>query len=122
MKSVIAFLFVCLLASSAAFAPTMMAVKPKAAPKKAAAGLASKTKQAKGQFFYDDGLTDLERKQRVTQPNFLTGSAKSQVDSSAIDPDLSDVGNSWSLSPQQTLVANLVALVGILSIVNAIQY
>ena len=59
MKSVIAFLFVCLLASSAAFAPTMMAVKPKAAPKKAAAGLASKTKQAKGQFFYDDGLTDL---------------------------------------------------------------
>jgi hypothetical protein len=44
-------------------------------------------------YFYDDGLTDLERKQRTIAPSFLTGSAKSQADSSSIigdqniDPD-----------------------------------
>ncbi len=130
MKSAIALLVACLVASSAAFSPMMMAAKPKAkaapkkaAPKKAAPGLASKSKITKNfNYIYDDGLTDLERKQRATQPNFLSGSAKSQADPSTIDPSLSDVGNSWSLTPQQTLVANTVALVGLLSIVNAIKY
>ena len=40
--------------------------------------------KAKTDFAYDDGLTDLERKQRATIPIFLTGSAKSQADPSAI--------------------------------------
>eukprot|EP00519_Triparma_laevis_P013026 CAMPEP_0182507030 /NCGR_PEP_ID=MMETSP1321-20130603/22399_1 /TAXON_ID=91990 /ORGANISM="Bolidomonas sp., Strain RCC1657" /LENGTH=249 /DNA_ID=CAMNT_0024712865 /DNA_START=95 /DNA_END=844 /DNA_ORIENTATION=- len=35
-------------------------------------------------FILDDGLTDLERRQRKTQANFLTGSARSQKDESAI--------------------------------------
>lgn len=134
MKSAIALLVACLVASSAAFSPMMMAAKAKvapkkaapkakAAPKKAAPGLASKAKITKNVgYIYDDGLTDLERKQRATQPNFLTGSAKSRPDPSAIDPSLGDVGNSWSLTPQQTLVANCVALVGLLSIVNSIKY
>lgn len=39
----------------------------------------------KQDFAYDDGLTELERKQRVVAPAFLTGSAKSRPDASAID-------------------------------------
>lgn len=46
---------------------------------------AAKTRLAKKQVFvYEDGLTDLERKQRVTIPEFLTGSAKSRIDKTAI--------------------------------------
>lgn len=53
---------------------------------------AAKTRLSKGKttFAYDDGLTELERKQRVVAPAFLTGSAQSQIDPSAIaevDPD-----------------------------------
>ncbi|KAL3909490.1 MAG: hypothetical protein SGARI_002574, partial [Bacillariaceae sp.] len=39
-------------------------------------------------FAYDDGLTDLERKQRATIPAFLTGSAKS---SSILSETRSDI-------------------------------
>jgi len=42
--------------------------------------------QKGSKFVYDDGLTDLERKQRITIPIFLTGSAKSQKDSTSIRP------------------------------------
>lgn len=118
MKSAIAILFACLVASSAAFAPTMMVFKKASAEPE----LASKSKPSKGNFIYDDGLTDIERKQRKTQPNFLTGSAKSQADPSTVREDLFDVGNSWSLTPQQTLIANCAALLVLLSIINAIKY
>lgn len=40
------------------------------------------------EFVYEDGLTEIERKQRVTIPGFLTGSAKSQADVSTIRDDV----------------------------------
>lgn len=43
---------------------------------------------AKQSFAFDDGLTDLERKQRATIPTFLTGSAKSQADFNTIRDDV----------------------------------
>ena len=116
MKSVIAVLLVCLVASTAAFAPLMMATK-KVASK---AELRSKSKLAKKvDFLYDDGLTVIERDQRNSQPSFLSGAARSQIDESAIRDDLDDVGNSWSLTSQQTLIANTLGLVVLLAIVRA---
>jgi len=41
-----------------------------------------------GEFVYEDGLTDLERKQRATIPAFLTGSAKSNADKSTVRDDI----------------------------------
>eukprot|EP00429_Kryptoperidinium_foliaceum_P018246 CAMPEP_0176046174 /NCGR_PEP_ID=MMETSP0120_2-20121206/22926_1 /TAXON_ID=160619 /ORGANISM="Kryptoperidinium foliaceum, Strain CCMP 1326" /LENGTH=200 /DNA_ID=CAMNT_0017379585 /DNA_START=66 /DNA_END=668 /DNA_ORIENTATION=- len=50
---------------------------------------AAKNRVTKAQeFVYEDGLTDLERKQRATLPAFLTGSAKSQADLSSIRDDI----------------------------------
>eukprot|EP00545_Synedropsis_sp_CCMP1620_P009905 CAMPEP_0119002986 /NCGR_PEP_ID=MMETSP1176-20130426/279_1 /TAXON_ID=265551 /ORGANISM="Synedropsis recta cf, Strain CCMP1620" /LENGTH=196 /DNA_ID=CAMNT_0006954535 /DNA_START=130 /DNA_END=720 /DNA_ORIENTATION=+ len=43
---------------------------------------------SKQNYVIDDGLTNLERKQRKTIPTFLTGSAKSQADASAIRDDV----------------------------------
>lgn len=40
------------------------------------------------EYAFDDGLTVLEREQRSTLPTFLTGSAKSQKDVTAIRDDL----------------------------------
>lgn len=40
------------------------------------------------EFVYEDGLTELERRQRATIPGFLTGSAKSQADPSTIRDDV----------------------------------
>mmetsp|Transcript_3355 Transcript_3355/g.4113 ORF Transcript_3355/g.4113 Transcript_3355/m.4113 type:complete len:120 (+) Transcript_3355:148-507(+) len=114
MKSVIAIFVACLVASSAAFAPTMMA---KAVPKKAAP--ASKSKPVKKvNFIYEDGLTEIERKQRITQPNFLTGSAKSQIDESSIRPELLEVGSTYSFSQSTTLALVSVATVVILAIIK----
>ena len=116
MKSVIAIIFACLVASSVAFAPPMMVF----GKKKASAAPASKTKQQKKvQFIYEDGLTPIERQQRATQPTFLSGAAKSQKDESAIDPEYADVGNS-NLSQSQTLTLISVVTLGLLAIVNAI--
>jgi hypothetical protein len=53
-------------------------------------------------YVYDDGLTELERRQRGTPTaTFLTGSAKSSVDKSAIRPDLV-VGDEYFFSPFDT--------------------
>merc|ERR1712071_482294 len=54
---------------------------------------AAKTRLTKGKadFVYDDGLTEIERKQRVTIPIFLSGSAKSQIDPTAIANDIEGV-------------------------------
>merc|ERR550534_1205809 len=47
--------------------------------------------KASTDFVYEDGLTELERKQKKTLPTFLTGSAKSQVDPTAIVGEISGV-------------------------------
>jgi hypothetical protein len=47
-----------------------------------AVGKLRKTKAS--EFAFDDGLTVLERKQRKIAPTFLTGSAKSNIDKSAV--------------------------------------
>jgi hypothetical protein len=43
---------------------------------------------AKQTYVIDDGLTVIERNQRKTIPTFLTGSAKSQIDATAIRNDI----------------------------------
>mmetsp|Transcript_23664 Transcript_23664/g.38558 ORF Transcript_23664/g.38558 Transcript_23664/m.38558 type:complete len:128 (+) Transcript_23664:72-455(+) len=81
MKSFL-FVLACVLASASAFAPvshskvssTQVNIVP--------------LKRPDIEYTYDDGLTELERKQRKTIPAFLTGSAKSNPDPSAIDPEL----------------------------------
>lgn len=40
------------------------------------------------EFVYDDGLTELERKQTKTIPAFLTGSARSRVEAEAPRDDI----------------------------------
>mmetsp|Transcript_7737 Transcript_7737/g.11275 ORF Transcript_7737/g.11275 Transcript_7737/m.11275 type:complete len:187 (+) Transcript_7737:99-659(+) len=83
---------------------------------------AAKTRQALGknaEFLYEDGLTEIERKQRVTLPSFLTGSAKSQIDASAIEEVDTDIGF-FGLSPDRfqllfISIFGLFTLVGCLS-------
>jgi hypothetical protein len=70
-------------------------------------------------FAYDDGLTDLERKQRKTIPTFLTGSAKSQADPSTIRTDLSSVGTQYSFSPFDTAVISFVSFWALCFIIKA---
>jgi len=82
---------------------------------------APSTKRAKKlvNFVYDDGLTELERRQRGTPTaTFLTGSAKSQVDKSAIRTDLS-VGEEYFFSPYDTTVLFVFSFVLISLIVKA---
>ena len=56
-----------------------------------AAAAKTRLTKAKTDFVYEDGLTEIERKQRATIPMFLTGSAKSQVDKSAIVGEIEGV-------------------------------
>jgi len=78
-------------------------------------------KKKGSEFFYDDGLTDLERRQRAVSPAFLTGSAKSQADSSAIVGDINvDPDDYFGLGPDRfqllfISVFGLFTLVGCLS-------
>jgi len=73
------------------------------------------------EFAFDDGLTDLERRQRKIAPSFLTGSAKSSVDSSAIRSDISvSADDYFGLGPDRfqllfISVFGLFTLVGCLS-------
>ena len=57
-------------------------------------------------FAYDDGLTELERRQRAAGlTTFLTGSAKPAADASSnTRSDLAEVGNFYSFSPFDTAV------------------
>lgn len=56
-----------------------------------AAAAKTRLTKAKTEFLYEDGLTVIERKQRKTLPGFLTGSAKSQADPSAIVGEIEGV-------------------------------
>jgi hypothetical protein len=70
-------------------------------------------------FVYDDGLSELERKQRKTLPIFLTGSAKSQKDVTAIRPELASGDDEYYFSPYDTTLATLGAFVIISLIIKA---
>jgi len=86
---------------------------------------AAKTRQAplsgnKIDFVYDDGLTVIERKQKKSLPGFLSGSAKSQIDSTAIRADLEADSLLFGLDPDRfqllfITVFGLFTLVGCLS-------
>jgi hypothetical protein len=70
-------------------------------------------------FVYDDGLTELERRQRGTPTaTFLTGSAKSQVDKSAIRTDLT-VGEEYFFSPYDTTILFVFSFVLVSLIIKA---
>jgi hypothetical protein len=73
-----------------------------------------------GEYVYEDGLTDLERKQRATIPMFLTGSARSQKDVSTIRDDIETDDLIFGLDPDRfqllfIAVFGLFTLVGCLS-------
>jgi len=86
---------------------------------------AAKTRQAplsgnKIDFVYDDGLTVIERKQKKSLPGFLSGSAKSQIDETAIRADLEADSLLFGLDPDRfqllfITVFGLFTLVGCLS-------
>jgi hypothetical protein len=71
-------------------------------------------------FAYDDGLTELERKQRATIPAFLTGSAKSNADVSTIRRDIEEQEYPFGLDSDRfqllfISIFGLFTLVGCLS-------
>jgi len=87
---------------------------------------AAKTRKTKafrgitGEYVYEDGLTELERKQRSSIPMFLTGSAKSQKDVSTIRDDIVADDLIFGLDPDRfqllfIAVFGLFTLVGCLS-------
>lgn len=80
MKSIL-FALACVVLSASAFAPAPMT-------KQATSLNIVPLKRPEAEYAFDDGLTPLERKQRKTQQDFLTGSAKSRIDPTSIDPKL----------------------------------
>lgn len=81
MMKTILFALACIVASTTAFAPVS---QPKTATQLNIVPL----KRPDIEYTYEDGLTDLERKQRETLPAFLTGSAKSNIDPTSIRDDI----------------------------------
>merc|ERR1711862_649511 len=62
------------------------------------------------EYVIDDGLTDLERKQRSIAPSFLTGSAKSQADATTIRDDV-EADDFFGLGPDPSNFFLLLFLV-----------
>jgi len=56
-----------------------------------AAAAKTRLTKTKADYVFDDGLTEIERRQKASLPMFLSGSAKSQVDKSAIVGDIEGV-------------------------------
>lgn len=69
---------------------------------------------------YDDGLTDLERKQRITIPAFLTGSAKSQADTSTVRSDISGDDLIFGLNPDRFQLL-FIAIFGLFTLVGTLS-
>jgi len=86
---------------------------------------AAKTRQAplsgnNIDYAYDDGLTVIERRQKENLPTFLSGSAKSQVDTTAIRSDIEADNLLFGLDPDRfqllfITIFGLFTLVGCLS-------
>jgi len=83
------------------------------------AAKARKTPQMQ-EFVYDDGLTELERRQKKTIPAFLTGSARSKVEAEAVRTDIEVTEYPFGLSADRfqllfISIFSLFTLVGCLS-------
>jgi len=83
------------------------------------AGKSRKTPQTQ-EFVYDDGLTVIERKQLKTIPAFLTGSARSRVESEPVRNDIEVTEYPFGLSADRfqllfITLFSLFTLVGCLS-------
>ena len=87
---------------------------------------AAKTRKAKafrgvtGEYVYEDGLTELERKQRSTIPMFLTGSAKSQKDVSTIRDDIETDDLIFGLDPDRFQLL-FIAVFGLFTLVGSLS-
>lgn len=84
-----------------------------------AAAAATRLTKSKTEFVYEDGLTDIERKQRVTIPTFLTGSAKSQKDTTAIRDDI--VAQDYFGLSADRFQLLFIAVFGIFTLVGALS-
>jgi len=84
-----------------------------------AAAAATRLTKAKSEFVYEDGLTEIERKQRSTIPAFLTGSAKSQADSSTIRDDIVAV-DYFGLSPDRFQLL-FISVFGVFTLVGCLS-
>lgn len=71
------------------------------------------------EFLIDDGLTDLERKQSITLPAFLTGSAKSSAVLSEVRDDI-QVADFGGLSPDRFQLL-FIAVFGIFTLVGCLS-
>jgi len=83
-----------------------------------AAAAATRLTKAK-EFVYEDGLTELERTQKATIPLFLTGSAKSQVDQSAIVGDIEGVDYFGLSSDRFQLL--MISIFGLFTLVGSLS-
>jgi len=87
---------------------------------------AAKTRKSKafrgvtGEYVYEDGLTDLERKQRATIPMFLSGSAKSQKDVSTIRDDIETDELIFGLDPDRFQLL-FIAVFGLFTLVGSLS-
>lgn len=83
---------------------------------------AAKTRLSKGKetFAYDDGLTILERQQRKVAPGFLTGSARSQIDPSAIDTSVGGEDFAFGLDADRFQLL-FISVFGFLTLVGCLS-
>eukprot|EP00563_Minutocellus_polymorphus_P008406 CAMPEP_0181020278 /NCGR_PEP_ID=MMETSP1070-20121207/362_1 /TAXON_ID=265543 /ORGANISM="Minutocellus polymorphus, Strain NH13" /LENGTH=185 /DNA_ID=CAMNT_0023097075 /DNA_START=37 /DNA_END=594 /DNA_ORIENTATION=- len=73
-----------------------------------------------GEYVIDDGLTDLERKQRTSIPMFLSGSARSQKDVSSIRDDIEVDELIFGLDPDRFQLL-FIAVFGLFTLVGSLS-